>query len=110
MIVECPNCRNKFYHVSKLRSSSENRYFHGVVLPILEDYTGHTADQLKVILKKKFGWMTNTFFEDQVYEVPMSSADMSTADFEKFMSQIRMWGDTIGVFIPEPNSINAFTE
>jgi hypothetical protein len=90
----------------KTRSSNENRYFHGVVLELLSDFTGHTTEELKLYLKRKFGWIETKQVMGMTVEVPMSTADMNTADFEKFMGQIRMWASAeLNCYVPEPNEV-----
>jgi hypothetical protein len=94
-------------HVGKerrMRSNGQNRYFYGQVLQMLSDHTGYTVEELKQWLKKEFGWTKVIVLGGKQVEVLRSSADMSTAEFEKFMTQIRMLADTLGCHIAEPNS------
>lgn len=94
-------------HVGKerrIRSNKQNRYAYGVCLQLLSEHTGHTTDELKQYLKKEFGWVKVIQVGGKAVEVLRSTSDMDTAEFEKFMSQIRMLGDTLGVYIPEPNN------
>ncbi len=111
MLTRCTNCGAEVYvERPKSRSSKENRYFHGIVLELLSDFTGEDPETLKIFLKKKFGWIETKQVMGMMVEVPISTAAMSTTDFEKFMSQIRMFGDTLGVYIPEPNEENKLNE
>src|SRR3990167_8871295 len=64
----------------KLRSLSENSYFHGVVLPILSELTGYTDGEMKAVLK----WM---------FKVKESSG-LSTIEFEDFLSKVRAWASS----------------
>lgn len=75
-------------------------------MPLICEYSGHDSDFIKLYLKQKFGWMKTETVFGEVMEVPMSTAEMTTSEFEKFMTQIRQWGDTIGVYLPEPNEIS----
>lgn len=88
----------------RIRSDRQNRYAYGVVLQMLSDHTGHTVGELKEYLKREFGWTKVIEINGKAIEVLRSTADLDTGEFEKFMSQIRMLGDTLGVTIPEPNS------
>lgn len=106
MNYKCKFCGQLNEITIKSRSSNENRYFHGIILPMLSDFTGHTAQELKLFLKKEFGWIETKQVMGKVVEVPMSTAQMTTTEFEKFMTQIRQWGDTIGVYLPEPGENN----
>lgn len=101
--MQCPKCGE---FIQKPRSLNENSYLHGVVLPILSEWNGDTPNQWKLFLKKEFGWIRTKEMFGKIIEEPISTAEMTTTDFEKFMTQIRMFGDSLGVYIPEPNSPN----
>ena len=74
----------------KGRSNRQSRYFHGVLLPILAEYTGYTEDEMKAVLKFKFK-VTHT-------------SCLSTAEFEIFCSNIRKWASAeLSCYLPEPN-------
>lgn len=106
MKVRCTKCGNEQEIHLKSRSSGENRYFHGVVLELLSDFTGHESEELKLYLKKKFGWIETKQVMGMMVEVPISTSQMSTVDFEKFMSQIRMWASAeLDCYVPEPREI-----
>jgi hypothetical protein len=90
--MKCPACgfliQKKL--TDKQRSSPENRYFHGVLLPILAEYTGYDPDEMKAVVKWKFKIK--------------HTAELTTSEFEKFMSDIRMWASRdLSCYIPEPN-------
>ena len=87
----------------RIRSNKQNRYGYGIALKLLSEHTGHDVEELKKILKKRFGWMKVVEFQGQVVEIERSTADMTTAEFELFMTQIRGVGDQLGVYIPSPN-------
>ena len=90
--MRCPQCRFEIKKklTEKQRSSPQNRYFHGVVLPLLADHTGYTDDEMKGVVKYKFGIK--------------STAELTTAEFEDFCSRIRMWASRdLECWIPEPN-------
>lgn len=92
--MRCPNCGLEIRKKpsEKDRSNPQNRYFHGVVLPILADYTGYTQDEMKAVVKWKFK--------------VKSTAELTTAEFEKFMSDVRMWASAeLACFVPEPGEM-----
>ena len=91
-MTKCPACGFKFVKKlpEKQRSSPQNRYFHGVMLQILSDELGYTLEEIKGVVKYKFGIK--------------STSSLSTADFESFMSDIRQWASRdLSIWIPEPN-------
>jgi hypothetical protein len=92
--MKCPACR---FRITKLkqyacRSNPQNRYLHGVILPILADHTGYEIDEIKAVLKWKF-------------KIKHTSS-LSTKEFEDFLSKVRMWASAeLGCFCPEPNGM-----
>ena len=84
----------------KRRSNAENAYYWGVVIPALCDWTGYTEDEMHDTIKQKF-----LFEFDTVYGLPRirSTANLTTKEFEKLMTNIRAWAREEGVFIPLPN-------
>lgn len=96
--MKCPNCGFTIKKQYKDRSRNENSYFHGVVLPILSQHLGYTPQEMKGIVKFHFG--------------VKSTSMLTTVEFEKFMSDIRMWASDpdgcINCYIPLPNEIEWF--
>ena len=107
--MRCPNCSYELNN-TKQRSNPENRYFHGVILPVLaqtEAFGGWSKDEIKEFLKEKFLSITKTMkIGNEMVDVQVvsSSAWLSTVAWEKWMSDIRQWASLeIGVYINEPN-------
>ena len=95
----------------KYRSSEQNRYFHGVVLPLIADHLGDiNLDTTKDLLKSMFlkeQRMIKTK-KDKMKEVTVirGSRELSTKEFEEFMSKVRMWASMeLGISIPEPHEV-----
>lgn len=104
--MRCPNCGYE-QQSKRMRSSAENRYFHGIVLPIIAYHTGYSVDEVKDIVKTMFLKREMTLKTrsgmKEVFAVSGSS-ELSTAEFEAFMSNIRQWASKeLGLWIPEPN-------
>lgn len=107
--MRCPSCGYELKQ-RKDRSNPENRYFHGVVLPILsqcEAFGGWTQEDIKEFLKEKFLSVFKTIkIGDTFQEVKVvrPSSSLSTIEWEKWMKEIRQWADLeIGAYLPEPN-------
>lgn len=95
--MKCPNCGYAPSGKSRGRSNPQNSYLHGVILPILAFNTGYTNEEMKAVLKWKF-------------KIKSTSA-LTTAEFEKFMSDVRMWASAeLGAYIPAPNEDCVMTE
>lgn len=84
----------------KPRSLAENNYYWGVVIPIISEWSGFTPEETHLALKEHF---LSEFDRAHGLIRMKSTADLSTLDFEKYMSNIRMWAADQGQFIPLPN-------
>jgi len=86
--------------------SNQNGYYWGVVIPIIRDhpqYMGWTPDQIHNGLKNMFLRIGGT---DKMPQI-RGSSDLDTAEWEKYMSDIRMWAsDQLEMFIPMPNEVD----
>lgn len=82
------------------RSGQQNRYFHGVVLPILGDHLGYTKNEMRNALALKF---LSTADEKTGLVRIRGTSDLSTVEFEDFMAEVRQWaGEFLHVSIPLP--------
>ena len=87
--------------VRKDRSSNENRYYFGVVVKMLGDELGYTPEEMHEALKFHF-------LRDESRKLPTvkSTADLSTVEFESYLTQIRQWASVeMGIYIPLPNEV-----
>lgn len=100
MSNRCPTCGRV---QGKDRSSLENNYYWGVVVGILAEEKGNTPNEMHEILK----WNNNSHmvieYGGQRIEVPNSTKDLTTGEFEAYLSRCREWASGEGVFIPLPN-------
>ena len=86
----------------KSRSLNENSYYWGVPLAILGDHLGYTPDEMNEAIK----WQFLRVKRDGKPDTARSTKDLTTAEFEDLMSNIRRWGSIeFGVYIPEPNEV-----
>lgn len=88
------------------RSNRQNRYFHGVVLPLLSEHTGFTTDEIKSLLKGMF----LTYYKDLPnglsVELTKGTAELDTKEFEEFMDKVRMFSaQELDVQVPLPNEV-----
>lgn len=96
----------------KKRSTGQNAFYFGVVLPMvcgLFAEHGDNADPETVhrYLKGHVGGMkriVQTPDGNAVWEIA-SSTENDTIDWEKWMDQIRAWAAPFGLIIPFPNEI-----
>lgn len=86
---------------TKGRSNNQNRYYWGVVILILSKELGYLGEEIHDTLKAKF-------LTDKSQKIPLvkSTGSLSTAEFESYLSKIRMWASSeLNIYIPEPNEV-----
>lgn len=85
----------------RLRSLRENAYYWGVVLPVLCEWSGYTAEEMHDALKEKF--LGKCDKRTKLWKTK-STAELTTAEFEDYVSEIRQWAsEEHGLFIALPN-------
>lgn len=93
----------------KQRSSNQNRYYFGVVIPCLSEHTGFTVNEMHEVLKYKFlkGWKTlktKKYYVEAEYV--RSTTDLNTSEFEDYMTKVREFASIeLSCYIPEPNEM-----
>jgi hypothetical protein len=88
----------------KTRSDRQHRYYFGVVVAVLAEFTGYTSDELHDALKMKF------LLVDPESSLPTvrSTTSLTTVEFEDFLERVRTWAAAdLGVVIPLPNEAEA---
>jgi hypothetical protein len=88
----------------RTRSDRQHRYYFGVVVEILSEFTGYTSDEMHDALKWKFLQV------DPGSSLPTvrSTTNLTTVEFEDFLERVRMWAAAdLRVVIPLPNEVDA---
>lgn len=108
---EGKDCIFSIEKVKKTRSNNQNRYYHGVIIPIVKNCLKEAGyimnnDEVHELLKLKF--LREVLFIDEntgdVTERVKSTTELSTSAFMDYASDIRQF--TLEYFntdIPEPN-------
>ena len=87
--------------VKKQRSNNQNRYYWGVVVELLSKELGYTTEETHEALKYKF-----LMVEKGVLPTVKSTTDLTTQEFEEFMSRVREWSSVfLNCYIPDPNEV-----
>ena len=82
------------------RSGQQNRYYHGVVVPILSENCGYSNEEMHDALRMKF------LCDNVACTLPRikSTTELTTFEFEDYMSRIRIWASAdLGCYVPVPN-------
>jgi hypothetical protein len=81
------------------RSSNQNKYYWGVVLPLIAQTTGYTIDESHDAMKMQF-------LVKRTAKVPTtrSTTDLSTAEMEEYLENIRRFAAVeLSCYVPIPN-------
>ena len=90
------------------RTLTQNRYYWGVVLATLSEWSGHTPEELHGYLKdallpsKQMQLPNGT-----VMTIPGSTASLTVEDFARYVDQTVQWAAHQGVNIPSPDEVTA---
>ena len=88
------------------RSTSQNRYYWGVIVKMIAEYTGHEPDEVHSFLKLK-----HLRRGDGVIEWTRSTTELDTAEFEAYCEKCRLWAlNELNINIPLPNEYEDFGE
>ncbi len=86
------------------RSNEQNRYYWGVVLKLLSEYTGYTEDEIHEVLLDKFSIKKEVKIKDETHLIKSRSHKMKTTEFEDYLTKIRMFAQIeFEILIPLPN-------
>ena len=94
----------KVEKVRQIRSMNAERYYRGVVLPMIADEMGENDhDYVHGLMGKKFKPIKKIKWPDgNIQEMPLSNADMDTAQMAKYISDCRLFAQQeLRCFIPE---------
>ena len=85
----------------KRRTGNQNRYYWGVVIPILCESLGYSSEEMHEALKWKF--LRNRMHK----ELPTvkSTANLSTIEFNNYIDEIVRWASEERIHIPEPEKV-----
>jgi hypothetical protein len=89
----------------KSRTNSQNSYLWGVVYKTISDQTGYSCDELHELFKNSFLPHKLITIGDKSVKITPSTTDLTTIEFEEFLELVKRYAaETIGIFIPDPNS------
>ncbi len=96
----------------KNRSNEQNRFYYGVILPLIVSMfrdAGNTVskDDVHEFLKLHVGKLVKDIHDPDGESLPISrsSADLTTKEWEDWLTNIRVWAAHFGVQVPLPNEI-----
>lgn len=85
----------------KKRTDNQNRYYWGVIVPLLCDSLGYYDEEMHEALKWKF--LRNK--EREKLPTVKSTVSLSTIEFKNYIERIITWAAEQGIIIPDPTQI-----
>ncbi len=71
---------------------------------LISEHTGYESEEVHEIIKLRY--LPVAVDIGGVGMIPGSTADLSTAEFEELMVDVRRWAQMeLGIYIPEPNEV-----
>jgi hypothetical protein len=90
------------------RSSAQNRYWHGVVIPLFAEHCGYELDEMKDALALKLIPKELTDMDTgEVRIVPGHTSELNTKEFNDLIERAQRLGAETGIYIPDPNEATA---
>ena len=83
----------------KQRSLPQNAYYRGPVIKKTSNYFGYTPDEMHEAFRLQFLVVHNDGKPDTI----RSTADLTTAEFETYLAQIKQLAAEYGCYVPDPN-------
>jgi hypothetical protein len=98
----------RFEVIREKRSSAQNRYWHGVVIPLFAEHCGYEFDEMKdalalELLPKEVVDMKT----GEVRIVPGHTSEQNTKQFKELIERAQRLGATMGIDIPDPGEMAA---
>lgn len=90
----------------KIRSLNQNAYYWAVVVPMVGQAMGETdIEAIHEVLKHEHNYYLSKVGEHEI-RIPLSTADLNTADFEAYLERVRRWAsEFFNLYIPLPNEV-----
>jgi hypothetical protein len=87
----------------KRRSDNENRYYWGVVIAIMSEYTGYTTEETHEAMKWQFLRKPG---EKGMPDTVRSTTSLNTEEMEEYLERVRQFAaEKLACYVPLPNEI-----
>jgi len=94
--------------VKGLRTEQQMRYYWGVVVKLIADYTGNDTETIHEFLKDKFAPRKVITIKEEARTVAGCTHDLFKENFfEDYVDHIRVWAaHTLQLVIPDPHQVD----
>ena len=87
----------------KSRSGQQNRYYWGVIVAAISEWSGYEAEEVHEILKGLFLRRPVLLPTGEELEAARSTTGLTTVEAEEFYERCRKWAAEQGLYLPLPN-------
>jgi hypothetical protein len=90
------------------RSHAQNRYWHGVVIPLFAEHCGYELAEMKDALALKLIPKEIANMDTgEVMTVPGHTADLNVQEFNDLIERAQRLGAEMDIYIPDPGEVAA---
>lgn len=87
--------------VESTRSEQQNRYYWGVVIRLISEHTGFTADEVHEVFKKRFLTYKKKY-QGKIYEFTKSTTELKVSDMATYLDKVIKYAtEHLGIIIPD---------
>lgn len=83
------------------RSLNQNNYF-WLCMTVLAEYTGHTPEELHVIVKGLYCPKKQVKVGKKAYSIPKGTSELTKGEFVELMMNVSVMASELGVVLPDP--------
>lgn len=90
------------------RSSQQNRFWHGVVIPLFAEHCGYDFEDMKDALALEL--LPREVVDvktGEVHKVPGHTSSLTTKEFNELIERAQRLGASMGIYVPDPNEVAA---
>lgn len=84
------------------RSAAQNRYWHGVVIPLFADHCGERFADMKDTLALHLIPKTVKALDGSEHKVPGHTSDLTVKEFNELIERAQQLGAEMDIYIPDP--------
>ena len=87
------------------RTGPQNRFWHGVVIPLFAEHCGYRESEMKDVLALKLIPVQVLAMDGTERTVPGHTSTLSVAEFNDLISQAQQLGAEMDILIPDPEAV-----
>jgi hypothetical protein len=84
------------------RSGAQNRYWHGVVIPLFADHCGYEFDEMKDALALKLLPKEIADMNGEIRIVPGHTSHLNVQQFNELIERAQRLGAEMEIYVPDP--------